>query len=64
MTDDDAQARYPGCTRVVGSPEVRHVEPFAGHSMGAALVRRDDGAITQPEPPIGADPQARGSAVR
>jgi hypothetical protein len=50
MTERDAQARYPGCTRVEGTLEVRQFEPDTGHSMDAGLVRRSDGAMVPPEP--------------
>ena len=47
MTEVEAQARYPGCTRVEGSLEVRQIELGTGHSMDAGLVRRGDGAMVQ-----------------
>lgn len=48
MTEADAQARHPGCTKVEGSLEIRQFEPDTGHSMPAGLVRRDDGAMMPP----------------
>jgi hypothetical protein len=45
MTEQEAQARYPGCTRVEGSLEVRQFEPDGGRAMDAGLVRRR-GAMT------------------
>ena len=48
MTEGDAQARYPGCTRVEGTLEVRQFEPETGHSLDAGLVRRSDGAMMPP----------------
>jgi hypothetical protein len=48
MTDNEAQARYPGCKRVEGSLEVRQIDAFAGHSMPSGLVRRADGAMALP----------------
>jgi hypothetical protein len=49
MTEEEAQARHPGCTKVEGSLEVRQFEPDTGHSMASGLVRRSDGAMVQPE---------------
>lgn len=43
MTEAEAQARYPGCTKVADSLEVRQFEPDTGHSMASGLVRREDG---------------------
>jgi hypothetical protein len=48
MTEDEAQARHPGCTKVEGSLEVRQFEPDTGHSMASGLVCRSDGAMMQP----------------
>jgi hypothetical protein len=48
MTEVDAQARHPSCTKVEGSLEIRQFEPDTGHSMPAGLVRRDDGAMLPP----------------
>ena len=47
MTEEEAQTRHPGCTKVDGSLEVRQFEPDTGHSMDAGLVRRSDGAMMQ-----------------
>lgn len=45
MTEPEAQARYPGCTKVEGSLEVRVCEPYTGHAMASGLQMRDDGAM-------------------
>jgi hypothetical protein len=47
MTEVEARARQPGCTRVEGSLEVRQFEPDTGHTMATGLVRRADGAMVQ-----------------
>jgi hypothetical protein len=47
MTEADAQARYPGCTKVEGSLEIRRFEPDTGHSIDAGLMRFGDGAMMQ-----------------
>jgi hypothetical protein len=47
MTEAEAQARYPRCTKVEGSLEVRQFEPDTGHSMASGLIRREDGAMMQ-----------------
>jgi hypothetical protein len=48
MTEEEAQARHPGCTKVEGSLEVRRFDLDTGHSMASGLVRREDGAMVLP----------------
>lgn len=52
MTEAQAQARYPGCTRVEGSLELRNPSGYdASHSWHSGLVRRaSDGAMLAPAP--------------
>ncbi len=55
MSEANAQAWYPGCTRVEGSLEVRVVGDYKGHSMPSGLVQREDGAMMPPSqlrPPV------------
>jgi hypothetical protein len=47
MTEAEAQARRPGCTKVEGSREVRQIEPDTGHAFASGLIRRADGAMVQ-----------------
>ena len=50
MTEEDAQARHPGCTRVEGSLEVRtDVRGSPSQSFASGLVLRGDGAMVRPE---------------
>jgi hypothetical protein len=47
MTEAQAQARHPGCTKVEGSLEVRQIEPDTGHAFASGPIRRADGAMVQ-----------------
>jgi hypothetical protein len=47
MTEQEAQARYPGCNKVEGSLEVRQFERDTGHAFASGLVRRSDRAMVQ-----------------
>jgi hypothetical protein len=49
MTEEEARARHPGCTKLEGPLQVRQIDVDAGHSMGAARVRREHGAMVQAE---------------
>lgn len=50
MTEAEAQAGYPGTTKVDNSLEVRLVEPYKGHSMASGLVRDENGALVPAQP--------------
>jgi hypothetical protein len=47
MTEEEAQARRPGCTKVEGSLQARQFEPDGGHAFASGLIRRADGALVQ-----------------
>jgi hypothetical protein len=49
MTEAEAQARHLGCNKVAGSLEVRQFEFDTWHSMDTGLVRRNGGAMMQPQ---------------
>lgn len=50
MTEAEAQARYPRCSKVENSLEVRVCEPYKGHSMASGLVRDENGALVPEQP--------------
>ncbi len=58
MTEANAQARHPGCTKVEGTLEIRQFERDTGHTFASGLVRREDGAMMPPEAGVEGDQSA------